>query len=140
MQHNFNVGGQGYLEDNNSYPFARLTGTLNQVNDFLLDSAKAYGLLDWNYRPLDELKMADHRFFVNAITVRPSLEYTLLPGLQASIYYSFYRRNQRERIYHSLQSYYTRNLINGSWLQIRSHESLHWRYLSIDRRPSITVY
>ena len=78
--------------------------TFNEVNK---------GLLDWTYKPLDEIFLND--ISTNNIDYRLnlSLNYQFLPVLRADILYQYGQGSVYGRNFRNQQTYYTRNLINN---------------------------
>ena len=101
------------------YPYAALTDengkalavTRNYRDDFTR-SAVQNGLLDWNYRPLAELDIADNTIKVNEYRLNAGLSYKLPLGLQANLLYQYNRQQTDGRNFQNVDAYYTRNLIN----------------------------
>lgn len=101
------------------YPYARLADNngipLSIVHDyrsqFIMD-ARARGLLNWGYTPLEDLNSrdyssADHEYRLNA-----GLKYRLIDGLHAGIMYQYSRSNGSSRNLENSDSYFARDLIN----------------------------
>ncbi|WEK17917.1 MAG: SusC/RagA family TonB-linked outer membrane protein [Candidatus Pedobacter colombiensis] len=110
--------GTGYPYGN-IYPYARLADqngnalpVIRGLRDSYTASAVAKGFLDWQYRPLDEIAMADNSTKVSDILIRFGVKYQFLPQLSAEVNYQNERQMIRQRNYHSQSTYYTRNLIN----------------------------
>jgi TonB-dependent starch-binding outer membrane protein SusC len=78
------------------------------------DTAGNGQLLDWRYFPLRELQQGYSRSTTNHTDYRlnTSLSYTFLPGLKASVNYSFQKGMTDNVSLNELESYYTRNRIN----------------------------
>jgi TonB-linked SusC/RagA family outer membrane protein len=70
-------------------------------------------LLDWHYRPLDELRNADNRVSLTDYRINIGLRYSILKSLDLHAYYQFGRGDSDLVNYNSLNTYYTRNLINS---------------------------
>jgi len=101
------------------YPYASIAGPdgkhLAIVHDFstdFVDAAPGYGLLDWHYRPLDELRLNNNQNTQTDFRLNTSLKYHLLPWLSASVLYQYGRTVAELRNNYSPDSYYARNLIN----------------------------
>ncbi|MDP3467068.1 MAG: SusC/RagA family TonB-linked outer membrane protein [Daejeonella sp.] len=77
-----------------------------------IESTEALGFLDWQYRPLEEIKLADHTAAINEIILKPSLKYSFSEHLNAEINYQFENQQSNSRNYRSLNTYYARNLVN----------------------------
>ncbi|WP_270090345.1 SusC/RagA family TonB-linked outer membrane protein [Sphingobacterium sp. SYP-B4668] len=104
----------------NMHPYARLVGEeggalplYNQgYHPSFIDTVGQGLLLDWRYRPYDELRLADNTMSVSDYRINTSLTYQILPGLEASVLYQFNSGSGRGRNRQSQDSYYTRNQIN----------------------------
>ncbi|WP_449048388.1 SusC/RagA family TonB-linked outer membrane protein [Parapedobacter sp.] len=101
------------------YPYARLAdeagNPLALVQDYrwnFVQWAGTQGLLNWEYKPLDELALADKRLNRTDYRLNAGLRYTLLPGLNASMQYQFSQGFLEARNLHGVDSYYTRDQIN----------------------------
>lgn len=77
-----------------------------------LDTAAYPALLDWHYRPLDELKLKDNKSTQYDNRLGAQATYTFIPGLSFSVKYQYEKNLSSNRIYYSPGSYYTRNIIN----------------------------
>jgi TonB-linked SusC/RagA family outer membrane protein len=111
---NNNPGGTGV-----SYPYAQVAdgkGTALPValglNPTYSDTAGGGQLLDWRYRPLQELKNADNPTRLMDYRIDIGVRYTVWKGLEARVSYQFGRGNSDNPDYQSLQTYVTRNLVN----------------------------
>jgi len=117
------VGTTSYLNNQGSlatYPYAQLAdahGNALPVAYGLrlpyVDTAGGGKLLDWNYRPLDELRNADNTVHQNEYRINLGLRYSVLKGLEARAYYQFARNDSDFVRYFNLKTYYARNLINS---------------------------
>jgi TonB-linked SusC/RagA family outer membrane protein len=101
------------------YPYANLADASGNplpiniyYNNTLINSAPGKGLLDWSYRPLQELQDADNTSNLSDIRINAGLKYTLIKGLSAEIRYQYEKAITSGRNDYSEDSYYTRNLIN----------------------------
>ncbi|MFB9844025.1 SusC/RagA family TonB-linked outer membrane protein [Mucilaginibacter ginsenosidivorans] len=101
------------------YPYAVLRdasgANLALVHDYrlgFLSDARSAGLLDWQYRPLDEPGLSDNRSRLTDVRVNASGKYRVLAGLSASLAYRYDRGLTLGRDLHGAGSYYTRNLVN----------------------------
>lgn len=102
-----------------NYPYAQLADTNGQpipinygLRKTYIDTAGNGQLLDWNYRPLDELRLANNKTIVTDYRINAGLKYTIIPGLSANILYQYNKGFSEMRNLHSRESYFTRNLIN----------------------------
>lgn len=101
------------------YPYAKLadaTGTsLDIVRDYsaaFADSMAREGYLDWKYRPLDEIKLADNTTKVTSLILRGSINYSFLNQFKAGIQFQYEKEDAVNRVYNSPASYAARDLIN----------------------------
>lgn len=69
-------------------------------------------LLDWNWRPLDELHRKNYTSALTNYLLNTALKYTIIKGLEATILYQYSRGNTENNTLHSQESFYTRDLIN----------------------------
>lgn len=101
------------------YPYAQLLDGNNYPSvlpkDFrqaFKDTAGGGNLLDWNYRPIEELKIADDETKRNSRILNFDIKYAVNKYLNAAIKYQFQNEEGSNKNLHSVESYYTRNLIN----------------------------
>jgi TonB-linked SusC/RagA family outer membrane protein len=105
------------------YPYARLADEYGnalpvtyQYRQSYIDTAGvvngAHTLLDWNYRPLDQLRDADD--VTNIVDCRLSfgMQYTIRKGLDLHGYFQYSHRRSDLQDFQSQQLYSTRDLIN----------------------------
>ncbi|QNL48144.1 SusC/RagA family TonB-linked outer membrane protein [Olivibacter sp. SDN3] len=112
---------QGVPYNNATYPYQLLAdergNPLAVPNTLRLNYVDTVGqgrLLNWDYRPLEELRSGATQVFNNFTNLRiqGAMRYEMLPGLNAHLQY-VHERGMRELETHQAQhSYYTRNLIN----------------------------
>lgn len=100
------------VADANGNPLAVTDGTLRLP---YVDTAGNGKLLDWHYRPLDELKQRYHTFNSTLTDYRISIgmNYKIIQNLKFSINYTYDKSINEFNENHSSDSYYTRNLINS---------------------------
>ena len=100
------------------YPYARLADEqgnpliIAKYNRDYIDTAGNGRLLDWHYRPLDELKYADNTLTRGNLRLNIGLKFNILKGLSLDVKYHYGKQTADKRNLHTLQSYYTRNYIN----------------------------
>jgi TonB-linked SusC/RagA family outer membrane protein len=122
-QTNTALGNPGPLTWNNGYPiypYATLADasgnplavTRDLRQDFV-NAAPAAGLLDWNYRPLDELRLADNHIQQADIRINTGLKYRLLTGLDAQFLYQYDRSSSTGRNLMAADAYFARNMVNS---------------------------
>ncbi|SDL11249.1 TonB-linked outer membrane protein, SusC/RagA family [Pedobacter sp. ok626] len=108
------------LEQSISYPYAQLRdeqgSALPVVRDYrraFIDQAQQKGLLNWEYRPLEELNLdVGDTNIANDSRVQLGLTYKPFDGFSAILLYQTARVNSNNQRLFSQESYYTRNLIN----------------------------
>lgn len=96
------------LDDDNGNPLA----VVRDYNTDFVNQAEANGLMDWSYRPLQDLRANDYTVTTGDIRVNTSLKYRLTDWLNLEGRYQFEHQNQHSRHLQSTDMYYTRNLIN----------------------------
>ena len=101
------------------YPYARLAddnGTplaiVRDYNTDFVDQAEASGLMDWSYRPLQDLRANDYTVTTGDIRINTALKYYLTDWLNLEGRYQFEYQNSHSRHLQNTEMYYTRNLIN----------------------------
>lgn len=101
------------------YPYAQLADAngnalpiASTYSSALMNSPAYAQYLDWNYRPLDELKNADNNFgsFDNRLNF--GIKYSFLTGFSAEVKYVYENTQSNTSNYYNQNTYYTRNLIN----------------------------
>lgn len=107
-----------YGNYNSLYPYAQLADakgnslSIAKYRQNFIDTAGSGKFLDWNYRPLDELKFADNKTNSTNYQANLGIEYKVLSGLDINIKYQYEKGVSENKNLHTLQSYYTRNYIN----------------------------
>lgn len=101
------------------YPYAQLVddsgNSLPIANNYRLSyvrSAEQKGLLDWAYKPLDEIRYADNTTNYRELRGDFGLSYKVIDGLRAKILYQYIYGNSIGRNNRSQETFFTRNLIN----------------------------
>ncbi|MFA6082770.1 SusC/RagA family TonB-linked outer membrane protein [Mucilaginibacter sp.] len=101
------------------YPYAKLadqSGNLLPVthdyrSSFITTANKA-GLLNWEYNPVQEVRIADNHAKTTDYRFNLDLVYKIIPGLNASALYYYGRTTGINSTINSQDSYFTRDLIN----------------------------
>lgn len=96
------------LADENGKPVA----VPNSYRQGYIDTAGGGGLLDWNYRPLDEVRLANNNNISRFIRMNFGASYRFTNWLRAQVSYQFMNGNAITRNHKSLQTWETRNLVN----------------------------
>lgn len=125
VKNNANSNGITYFSLNpsghsNIYSYARL---LNEEGTSLpiikynrlvyTDKALDLGLLDWHYRPIDELSINDNQSSSDEIKVNTSVNYQFFKAFNAEVLYQYQNYGSRVNNHFSEESYTARNLINS---------------------------
>ncbi|MEA5403224.1 SusC/RagA family TonB-linked outer membrane protein [Arcicella sp. DC2W] len=77
-----------------------------------IDAAESSGLLNWAFKPLEELNFADNTSNNNEIRINTGLRYSLLPDLALDLKYQFRSAAGEVSSYYAPETYYVRDLIN----------------------------
>ncbi|MEJ2884625.1 SusC/RagA family TonB-linked outer membrane protein [Pedobacter sp. GR22-6] len=114
----FTYNRTGYLpyeqvadENGNALPIVINSGLRSSYTD----TAGRGALLDWKYRPLDELKYGTSNQEQDLTDYRLNLgiSYRIIKGLTFGLNYQFYSANTKAENTYGKDSFYTRNLINS---------------------------
>jgi TonB-linked SusC/RagA family outer membrane protein len=122
-----NINGKSQI-----YPYAQIadaTGNpLSVVHNYsqnFVNGATNAQLLDWNYRPLDELQSADNTSSAFDNRLNFGLKYSFLSGFNVDFKYVFENTQTTTNNYFNENTYYTRNLIN-EFTQVNSNGTLSY--------------
>lgn len=77
------------------------------------ESAVSSGLLDWQYRPVDEIGMSDSRRLSSELRLNGDVSARLWKSLLLKATYQYVRGNDGSRTHHPRDGYYVRNLVNS---------------------------
>lgn len=101
------------------YPYARLADDAGNpvavIRDYrrgFVEAAQQQGLLNWEYKPIEEIGLADNKLRITDYRVNAALRYKIIAGLSADILYQYGRGQLDGHNFQSQESYYTRNMIN----------------------------
>ncbi|VTP91479.1 SusC/RagA family TonB-linked outer membrane protein [Sphingobacterium daejeonense] len=78
-----------------------------------IQETQEQGLLNWEYRPLDEINLVNNRQKTNSLILNTGLNYDIGKGLNAEIKYQYENAQGTGKNIRSMASYYTRNMINS---------------------------
>ncbi|SEM53655.1 TonB-linked outer membrane protein, SusC/RagA family [bacterium A37T11] len=104
-----------------SYPYARLVNDQGQAlalynksgrSQAYVDTAGQGLLLDWTYRPYDDLSARDNQLGLNDWRINQYLTYHLLQGLDISLLYQYNKGFRNGQDLQTVEFYNTRDLIN----------------------------
>jgi TonB-linked SusC/RagA family outer membrane protein len=101
------------------YPYASLAdadgNALPLVKDYsesYVNSTASTGFMDWKYRPLDEISLADYTTKLSNLILKAAVSYEFTKHLIANVQYQNERQHLTVRNYRSDQTYYARDLVN----------------------------
>jgi TonB-linked SusC/RagA family outer membrane protein len=104
---------------NLQYPYLKLVDENGNAVTVPADIRQAYKdasdktvLLDWDYKPYDELKFSDNKTKTTDYRINADVKYTFVKGFDANVLYQYNKGFIEQEDYKSQQTYYTRNLIN----------------------------
>ncbi|MFB2120816.1 SusC/RagA family TonB-linked outer membrane protein [Parapedobacter sp. 2B3] len=97
-------------ENDNALPALQVGG----LREHYTDTAGSGLLLDWKYRPLDELRegYSQSRGRVDNMMINVNTQYHIFNGLSVAGYYQYQKQLSAGTVLHDERSFYTRNLIN----------------------------
>ncbi|MBN9381550.1 MAG: SusC/RagA family TonB-linked outer membrane protein [Chitinophagaceae bacterium] len=78
-----------------------------------IDTVGQGKLLDWHYRPLDELHNANDVTNLTDYHINLGIKYKVIKGLEASLFYQYNKGNSEHQVYNSQATFFTRDLINS---------------------------
>lgn len=104
----------------NTYPYAQLAGPtgkplavdMGDYNNRYRDSMMGLGFLDWNYRPLEDIRLSDNKTLMLSNRVTAGINYRFLDGLTGELSYQYQRETFNTEDYSSLSTFNARNIIN----------------------------
>lgn len=101
------------------YPYTKLVddngNALPVVKDYrmgYLDTIGRGSLLDWQYRPFEELGLSDRTGNSNDIRLNLGLQYRLSDQVNLDLKYQYGKQKQESRDHNRVETYMARNLIN----------------------------
>ncbi|WEK35662.1 MAG: SusC/RagA family TonB-linked outer membrane protein [Candidatus Pseudobacter hemicellulosilyticus] len=113
------ISGIDVISSTRLYPYADLAdeqGNALPINKYFrqpyVDTAGKGKLLDWKYRPLDELNLGDNTKRSTDYRINFNLRYKLFPWLHAELLYQYNAGSIISRNIQSVNSYAVRSLIN----------------------------
>lgn len=84
-----------------------------QYRSRYVDSVGRAPLLDWSFRPLQELRNANNSRSYNYLKANTKIGYQLTPALQLQALYQFGLLQLDQKIVYNLETFFARNLINN---------------------------
>jgi TonB-linked SusC/RagA family outer membrane protein len=108
-----------YRPNKNLYPYAQLADAngnhLAIPKDYrsgYTDTAGGGKLLDWKYRPLDELRLGNNKSQLQDVLINVGTKYKFTNYLSAELSYKYESSKQKVRNLSNQQTYFARNFIN----------------------------
>lgn len=105
-----NVSPYTFLADDNGNPLP--VPVPNRYRSAYLDTASYPGLLDWHYRPVEEINLKDNLTKNSVTRVGGTLRYMILDGLDIEFKGQYENGTDYASLYSSQQAYAVRDLIN----------------------------
>ena len=96
------------LRDQNNEP----ASIIRDYRAIYVDAAESSGLLDWQYRPLQERQLIDRRSSGQEIRANLGLHYNFLQYFDVNATYQYLKGNSGSTVQYDRDSYYVRNLVN----------------------------
>jgi len=117
---NTGTGSIGLTSDPTTlYPYARLAddngnsmSIIHEYRDTFVQQAQSAGLLDWTFKPLDEIYLGDNTSSSNDYRIYTSLKYKISSDFNIEALYQYGNTTIQNRNLRNEQTYYARNLIN----------------------------
>ncbi|MCH7414321.1 SusC/RagA family TonB-linked outer membrane protein [Belliella sp. R4-6] len=103
------------LRDENGLPAI----TPKDYNQNFTSSAIENGLLDWQFRPLQELNIYEDNSKTTDIRINTALKYAISKDLKLALSYQYWQANTRGINYRPADSYFSRHLVN-QYTQVQS--------------------
>ncbi|MBN3581957.1 SusC/RagA family TonB-linked outer membrane protein [Algoriphagus aestuarii] len=101
------------------YPYARLADEAgnpleltNRFSNSFKREAEAAGLLDWQYKPLEELGLSPTVGNQDDWRINLGMDYQVVKGISAKILYQYWQNQQSSERVYDVNSYYAREQIN----------------------------
>jgi TonB-linked SusC/RagA family outer membrane protein len=101
------------------YPYAQLADAsgsalplIHDYRDAFVSAAPGAGLLNWQYKPLDELRQSDNHNKMTDYRVNTGIAYHILTGLKAQVLYQYDHSATMARQLQGAGSYYARDMVN----------------------------
>lgn len=102
-----------------NYPYLRLADAEGNALSIPFTRRQSYKdtaggglLLDWDYRPLDEIMLADDKTQLMEYRINTGISYKVMEGLEVKLLYQYGYQDWDQKRFQSQESYYTRNMIN----------------------------
>ncbi|THU40848.1 SusC/RagA family TonB-linked outer membrane protein [Niastella caeni] len=99
------------LVDENGYALTA-PADIRQAFKDSIEKSMPQTLLDWNYKPYNELKYSDNTIKTTDYRVNADAKYSFTKWLDATVQYQYNKGFIEQEDYKSQQTYFTRNLIN----------------------------
>jgi len=123
----FSLGTAGNLQ---LYPYARMAdeqgnplSIVKMYRENFAAQAEQQGLLNWEYKPLEELMLADNSSRLTDYRLNLGLKYRVLSSLNAEVIYQYGRSMDNGRNLQGAGSWFTRDMINR-FTQVNTDGSL----------------
>ncbi|MFC3198126.1 SusC/RagA family TonB-linked outer membrane protein [Parapedobacter deserti] len=122
-----------YTDNGFRFPYVKLADEVGNPlaipNDYRLgfvDTAGNGRLLDWQYRPLEELQNYTLITKSQELLANFGVQYKLTAALRADVKYQYVRGGSTGRDYYDVSTYYARNLINRGTEMVNNQLIYHF--------------
>ncbi len=102
------------------YPYAALVNddgsfarTVHNYPLTFVDDAQQQGLLDWSFRPLEEIDLIQRETDNRRYRLHTEWGYTIIPGLRVDMLYQYAQGQANYRDYRSPETFFVRDQINN---------------------------
>lgn len=123
----FSLGTAGNLQ---LYPYARMAdeqgnplSIVKMYRESFVAQAEQQGLLNWDYKPLEELLLADNSSRLTDYRLNLGVKYRVLTSLNAEVLYQYGRSMDNGRNLQGAGTWFTRDMINR-FTQVNTDGSL----------------
>lgn len=103
----------------NLYPYAKLAdeqgnplATVRSYRTAFVEGVENAGLLNWTYKPLEDLYLRDNVLNSSSYRISTGLKYSVLRGLNAEVLYQYNSNIDEGRDLQFAESYYSRTQVN----------------------------
>lgn len=127
---------EGFYQGNGyRYPYIRLADEDGQAlpipHDYrtvFLDTAGAGQLLDWHFRPIDEVRNPPNHTMSQELMLNTTVRYNIQEWFQVSLNYQYARNEAINNTHYDLENYYARNQVNRGTEIVGDQLRYHFPY------------
>ncbi len=115
------------------YPYAQLAdaegnplAVPDRYREAYVDTAGGGQLLDWRYRPLEEMKLTDRVSVIRLLQLNTGISYHFTNWLNALISYQYASQSSNDNNYYDPKTYFARDLVNRYTNLAQSNSDLRY--------------